>query len=35
MESALMFSALVLLLIVVAFNFAARLVLTRLERKFR
>jgi phosphate transport system permease protein len=35
MESALMFSALVLLLIVVAFNFAARLILTRLERRFR
>jgi ABC-type phosphate transport system permease subunit len=34
-ESALMFSALVLLVIVLAFNFAARLFLTRLERRIQ
>jgi phosphate transport system permease protein len=34
-ESALMFSALVLLLIVFAFNFAARLILTRVERRIQ
>ena len=34
-ESALMFSALVLLLVVLAFNFAARLILTRIERRIQ
>jgi len=34
-ESALMFSALVLLLIVFVFNFAARLILTRVERRIQ
>ncbi len=34
-ESALMFSALVLLLMVLAFNFAARLILTRVERRIQ
>jgi phosphate transport system permease protein len=34
-ESALMFSALVLLVIVLAFNFAARLFLTRIERRIQ